>query len=356
MTRKKTIQDFAALAASRNHRLIRVDNPETPSHGRLFLHCNTCGNDFNTSAHSYINSGKTGCPHCKSIKARAQTPPPRLVISEEQQTERKELKKQLKREKVLKRREKGQEFQGMNRESLIEYFKQKDNAYTEFMLEKIQDEQFVIQNIAKNQRELHHMIPIHMGGPDSKWNLVQISKQDHITAHLYHYKVYHQYADYNFLKTKRLIGVLVDPDPEFEEQWVKNRKKGDFTRKEKKSGIYTDGISQKGGLASGKLPRSNQQILGYQNLMSDSVVTALNQGSRWKHRTTGIEVCFKAGEARVLNDLRKRFIEVLPEMNKDRIALEAAKKPVNVTSSIAKVIKNQRLSAYGWMLLEICEL
>lgn len=356
MTQKQIIQDFTVLANSRNHRLIDVENKITPSQGKLFLHCNQCGQDFSTSAKSYKNARKTGCPNCKAIKARAQTARPAPIKFQLSAEERAELKRQGKRRKAIERREKGKAFQFFNHELLIDYFQKENNIYSKFMLDKIQNETFLTTNTPKENLVRHHMIPIHFGGPDSKWNLVYLTREDHVKAHIYRYQAYHQFGDYNFLRTQGVIGTLVEQNPEFEAQAYKNARKGDPRRRAEKSGIYAPGISQKGGLISGRLPRSQQQIQTAKLQMGPKVRKAFEQGSRWLHTPTGIEISFKPGEIQIFTDLLCRFIQVLPETDKSRICLVNTKKRVNVTSNLSKIIKGTRGSAYGWTLLEIFEL
>jgi hypothetical protein len=82
-----------------------------------------------------------------------------------------------------------------NKETLLVFLKTNPNIYNDFVLEKIETEsetlnQARIHNLAI---EGHHIIPKGIGGPDEDWNLVNLTVEDHTTAHRLRYDVY-QYA------------------------------------------------------------------------------------------------------------------------------------------------------------------
>lgn len=126
MSNKKTFQDYAEMAKGRNSKLISVSNEETPRQGSVTILCNTCGQTFTTSAHSYSNARTTGCPSCKAIKARSQNVP---ITRIEQH------KKDKKRETLSKRLAKRDLYSNIrNVEGLRNYLKQENNAYSHFIL------------------------------------------------------------------------------------------------------------------------------------------------------------------------------------------------------------------------------
>jgi DNA-directed RNA polymerase subunit RPC12/RpoP len=70
MTKKIALEDIIKLAKSRNHELINQDTFEQDYKNvksKLNFKCNTCGQTFSTSLHSYKNAKKTGCPNCKKL-------------------------------------------------------------------------------------------------------------------------------------------------------------------------------------------------------------------------------------------------------------------------------------------------
>jgi hypothetical protein len=68
-----------------------------------------------------------------------------------------------------------------DRHSLILYLQKNPNQYNDFILDKI------LLNRGLNNRgmgmEDHHIIPVHAGGKNKNWNLVSLTKNEHIKAH-----------------------------------------------------------------------------------------------------------------------------------------------------------------------------
>lgn len=64
MSRKLTQQDLQEIATQRNHEISSFENYSNV-HSKIEIKCHTCGTTFTTSAHSYKNAKKTGCPCCK---------------------------------------------------------------------------------------------------------------------------------------------------------------------------------------------------------------------------------------------------------------------------------------------------
>lgn len=92
MTQKITKEEVIKLANSRNHELLNQDTFEQDYKNvksKLAFKCNTCGERFSTSLHSYKNAKKTGCPHCKNLitqkthKGKFVSPETRTKISEQ---------------------------------------------------------------------------------------------------------------------------------------------------------------------------------------------------------------------------------------------------------------------------------
>jgi hypothetical protein len=64
MNKKCTKEDLQKITTPRNHTITSFEN-YVNVHSQIGVKCNTCGSDFTTSAHSYKNAKKTGCPCCK---------------------------------------------------------------------------------------------------------------------------------------------------------------------------------------------------------------------------------------------------------------------------------------------------
>jgi hypothetical protein len=64
MSKPLSFEHIQSIAESRNHKVISMDG-YTSVKSKIKFFCFTCNNHFVSSAASYKNSPKTGCPHCK---------------------------------------------------------------------------------------------------------------------------------------------------------------------------------------------------------------------------------------------------------------------------------------------------
>lgn len=70
MSKKLTKETVIALASSRNHELLDIDQFDTlytSVNSKLNFKCHTCGKEFSTSLRSYQAAKKTGCTECKRL-------------------------------------------------------------------------------------------------------------------------------------------------------------------------------------------------------------------------------------------------------------------------------------------------
>lgn len=352
---KKTREHYAEMARARNHELISISNEVTPSQGNLTILCKTCDKQFTTSAKSYSNARVTGCPSCKSIKAQNQKGAKKVKSSEESEKlqQMQKAKKQKELDERLKKREKFVNIRSL--ETLKFYLKNENNTYSDFILSKLANP--TRQSI---ETQLHHIIPRHAGGPNAAWNLIVLTREEHIKAHLLRYQVYKEFGDYNFLSTVGAIGISVEPNPEFEEILQKQRQQGSKTQKEMGIGIFEEGAAKRGGETSKKvmelLTPEQRRILDkrHQVQMSGAVWEVLYRGSEFVHNRTGTRVILKPEETLTLTQLKDILAAALPEGDIDRERLENTKRPSNVTSAISKMIQERkgRPSAYGWRLVK----
>lgn len=357
---KLTRKHFEELAASRNHQLINLSDENYPRNGKVTILCNTCNTRFTVSASSYqANKKETnrskGCPNCKSIFARLATSQSPKSSLDDTLLEEKRVKKNA---KLALRREKSKQFEHIsNVQEFKQYLKTENNLYSNFILKKLGEGSPPSGCIVQK----HHIIPQHAGGPDSQWNLVSLTLEDHIEAHALRYEVYGEFGDYNFLSTcGAIIGTRIQRNPVFDAQIEENKKKADKTRKDKSLGIYAPGVSSKGGQASAARERTLQQKYSHQHQMGDAVKNALYNGSRWLHIKTNTVINIGPKEALIIRDLKEIFIKALPENHPDRQLLENSDLP-----NIRKVIKtfagmdlkptDRRFTVAGFKLLEISE-
>lgn len=79
-----------------------------------------------------------------------------------------------------------------NREQLIAFLNQENNAYSSFILGKLNRNPLELWGI---QTQNHHIIPKHRGGPNAKWNFVTLTIEEHGLAHELLYQSYGFDAD-----------------------------------------------------------------------------------------------------------------------------------------------------------------
>nr|YP_007890150.1 putative site-specific DNA endonuclease [Pleodorina starrii]YP_007890196.1 putative site-specific DNA endonuclease [Pleodorina starrii]AFY64421.1 putative site-specific DNA endonuclease [Pleodorina starrii]AFY64462.1 putative site-specific DNA endonuclease [Pleodorina starrii] len=357
MSIKKTIQFYADLADGRGHELVSVSNTETPSQGTVTIFCKNCNNKFTTSAVSYQNARKTGCPNCKAkavqefwtgksrTKSPEETAKQAVIIKHKQK---------LRKEKSLAYAN----LQGP--EDLKQKLLSEPNPYNDFIVTHLDkpvvgkltegstpltlkglEADEVGPLLGKAKLEKHHIIPLHAGGPDVPWNLIYLTPEDHIKAHELRALVYNEPGD-------RYAVRLRGNGTNLSERRLEANRLGDQTRFEQGTGIYAPGASAKGGRIGGAV-KSHLKDLKHASKMTDVVSSALYEGSRWKHQKTGVVVTIKPQTVFTLPQLVDKLIEALPSCP-DKDLLSQAQ-TTTITCNLARVIKKQRTSAYGWTLL-----
>lgn len=365
MSTKLTREHYSDLAKERNHVLQDVSNPDAPSQGTLLLKCNTCGKEFYTTAKSYKNARKTGCPHCKSIKARAQsstkkrtnevatdtmTPAINSAVTLDQQQQL--VRVQAKTSARLEQRAKFQrDNQVYSRKELLSYLRINSNEYTKFMLDKIDGEADLLAD-SKQTKQVHHIIPTHAGGPNAKWNLVTLTPEDHCKAHELRYSVYQEFGDYNFLQTQgQEVRSRIQSNPKFDAQLLAQRQNANQNARPTFVGDAGNQASQ--AVLAGLTPEAQKAYRErHQNQMSEPVRKVLQEGGTFYHKQTKTTFVLQPQKAPTLTELKNLLAKALPQGHVDRIRLETTPKPVNVTAALGKMIKGvkDRPSAYGWSL------
>lgn len=360
MSKKKTFESYADLAKRRNHRLISVTDENTPAAGDVKVWCNTCKNEFRTSAKSYDNARKTGCPYCKSIKARAQAGIQRnSTPGNPNQAAQRQTRKQRRLAQRLAKRALIQQQGVISFEGLQNFLKNENKGYSSFMLEMISRQNGPTPLKAEKIEE-HHIIPKFAGGTDAKWNLVSLTPEEHVKAHELRYKDYGEFGDYNFLQTRgdAVLG-RIGRNPNFDAKIRANARRGAFTQQQAGIGIFAEGAAQRGGEASRRaienLSPEERRVLNMRHFsqMDEPLKKVLQEGATFYHESTQVTYVLKPMEAVTLTELKDILARSLPEGNIDRNRLEKAKKNANVTSAFAKIIKGVagRPSAYGWKIL-----
>lgn len=176
--------------------------------------------------------------NCKAINARLQAPRAAPIRTPEQEAERRERAA----EAALNRQERRAAYNHIsNRADLRQYLIRENNPYSNFILSMLDNENSLFNQTEGSQD--HHIIPRHAGGPDSRWNIIRLSRQNHIRAHELRFSAYQDVGDFNFLRTVQNNELVTD---ELLASRLASNRQGDQTRREQQLGIYAPGVSSKG--------------------------------------------------------------------------------------------------------------
>jgi hypothetical protein len=113
-----------------------------------------------------------------------------------------------------------------NRSELIAYLSQEKNSYSNFIIDKLNRNPMTLVDVKTHS---HHIIPLHMKGPNVQWNLITLTLDEHIQAHQLLYENYKKLADLG--ATQMLSGQLKlgsDTIRKMANEKMKNEKKGFF--------------------------------------------------------------------------------------------------------------------------------
>lgn len=114
-----------------------------------------------------------------------------------------------------------------NRSELIAYLSQEGNSYSNFIIDRINRDPMTLVGVKKQS---HHIIPLHMKGPNVLWNLIPLTLDEHRQAHQLLYENYKKLADLG--ATQMLSGQLklgADTIRKMANEKMKNEKKGFFS-------------------------------------------------------------------------------------------------------------------------------
>ena len=79
-------------------------------------------------------------------------------------------------------------------EQLIQFLKEENNSYSEFILSKL-ERMHLPSTLNRQTTQLHHIIPLHQLGPNCKWNIIQLTIEEHGQAHQLLFDNYKKPAD-----------------------------------------------------------------------------------------------------------------------------------------------------------------
>jgi hypothetical protein len=200
MSYKLTYNQFMVESEERGHMLIDVSNPKHIREGTLTAICAN-NHRFTVPVKSYracrknAQGSKNGCPECKKNKTSQFWKGRVRKESQEIRSSSKVIKKKKPLNAIF--------MEVKNRQTLLSFLKNNENTYNSFIIQKIEEEELLIvkkQKFPEIIVQSHHIIPLHTGGPDEKWNLVQLELNDHIIAHRLRFEVYNEDGDERFLR------------------------------------------------------------------------------------------------------------------------------------------------------------
>jgi hypothetical protein len=331
MTKKNTFEKYAKLAEDRNMKLLRYNENKDVNHSTLQLFCNTCQTSFTSNCRSFLNARKTGCTKCKT-----------LAFMERNKERAEENNKKPKSYTPRKAKPLLPEFaQISDKKTLLSYLKNTPNAYNEFMLHCL------CNPPPTENTQKHHIIPRHSGGPDEDWNMVTLTVEDHAKAHELRWETYKDKASALSLDELALRGLRGEFNTE---EMIKKRVQlSHHIQKTEKKGRWDAKLQSMLGKKGGA-KQTEAKAEKYKEKLSHSVKALLKKGSTWKHKDGKSSVTFQAEELSLMIQLLEKLIEVTKDADSKKQITETKKS--NATSLLARVIKGERLSAYGWQLMQ----
>jgi hypothetical protein len=316
------------MAEKRNHKITGIGNPTGITKGKITFHCFKCKQEHTTTYKSY-SGAKNGCPRCKGKRTSGQGGDvPRKTDAE------KALTAKLRRERYKKAAE---EHPIKNRQMLIEYLEKENNSYSILMLE------ILTRKKPEGFLEGHHIIPCHDNGPRASFNQVKLTPEEHLLAHQLRYEAYGQEYDLKATYFPR------QSTAEYQEM-VKNRNAAsNKTCRQKGIGLYDPKNCSAGGKKGGAVvtPTKIDKYVEKQNV---TVTDYLKKGSTWLHRSSGQTLVVGPGQAKLVNDFYKIFLDFLGSGSEFEHVKTLNK--YNVASNVSKVFKGIRNVVQGFELIK----
>jgi len=195
-----------------------------------------------------------------------------------------------------------------------------------------------------NDKNGHHIIPKHAGGPDNSWNIVMLTTEDHKKTHELRFEVYQEKGDSDAVRFWKN-----PPQNNIEAQKLRAQLSRE-TCKAKGVGFFSSEQQSINGKKGGKT-KSDKKEASYVQKLTPAVVDRLSKPMLWKHRKNaeiGI-IQIEAGSVKKIADFRLIFANALPEGEEKAKLLNMS--TVNFTSAVSKVLKGQRQTAHNFTLL-----
>lgn len=185
------------------------------------------------------------------------------------------------------------------------------------------------------QTELHHIIPLYSNGPNAKWNLIELSISEHQEAHQLLYFVYKNNEDLCALRFRQKNLQAYKDRAALSHNVQRLQKKGFFNSK----------TQSENGKRGGKV-KSNKKIRGYRKKLNPEWKKILSTHRYWCYKKTGKVIKIKPFECNLPQDVTKKLLtyQLFEQTYKA--------KEQSLTSALTRVVKKQRKSASGWILMK----
>lgn len=231
-----------------------------------------------------------------------------------------------------------------NKEELINYLKEEDNSYSDFILSKLDPN---TRDLRGNTTQLHHIIPLHQYGPNHNWNLILLTIEEHAQAHQLLYDNYQNSAD---LGASQMIRGQVELG------WQTIRKIAIETRRRNQSDFFSSEIQQE----LGKRPKKRRASYARNTF----VLAALERGFDLSNSKSGGGSVVKIGPCEcscIVDVVDKLMSDPLMENQKQnwRLYVQKQKHPAvtiltrMLTGHIDKRTGKRVFSYQNWRILGI---
>lgn len=307
MTKKHTVQYFEAKAAERNLKVIKLEGYKGMRKSSIGLQCLTCETCFDFSCNWFLSTTKPGCLVCKKNNNKLS----------------------LKKEFV--------EIQ--SEDSLNRFLKENRNSYNDFIVSCLENKSE--KNLDNVVYQTHHIIPNHCGGSHKSWNTVKLTMAEHVFAHQLRWETYKNQNDFlalRFMQSQFNTKQLLAERSKLSHKVQKQLQIGRWNSKSQRS------LGKKGG---SKQTEAKKEM--YKQKLSDPVKALLSKKSIWKHKTNITETVFETNQFCLVVELLENLIHATEDI-KSREQMQNTNK-TNATGLLARVIKKQRKSCYGWQIV-----
>jgi hypothetical protein len=330
LEKSKTGQKILKRCDDVGHRVIDLSNPTAPTKGKITFICGVCKEE-NTTSYKSLYSAKQGCVFCKAKNARENN-----KGGSRKTDEQKQKTKQAAR---ARRKAASSGIPGVkNREDLRQHLIKMDNEYSRWVL-TIFDRPVEECPVGQN----HHIIARHDSGPDQKFNLLRVTREEHTYAHELMYKVWGNKNDRAAALVQR--GGLTSPEIQRERIKLSHE-----TCKREKKGFFSTEVQSANGKKGGAT-QTEAKVVKYVAKQGVTCRALIQNGSKWLHQPTNTTVTVAPGSVKMVNQLLGVLTAALPAGEEKTYLLTSVCKN-DFAGRINKLLRGLRSSVQGFVLVE----